>query len=66
MIERETQNRSDSIRKSSLALQSLGLQGINYEDANHIIGEYLYNKEQVSYYEKRLTLLKELDCMLDD
>lgn len=66
MIERDTQNRSDSIRKSSLALQSLGLQGINYEDANRIIGEYLYNKEQVSYCEKRLSMLKELDCMLDD
>lgn len=66
MIERETQNRSDFIRKSSLALQSLGLQCINYEDANRIIGEYLYNKEQVSYCEKRLTMLKELDCMLDD
>lgn len=66
MIERETQNRSDFIRKSSLALQSLGLQGINYEDANHIIGEYLYSKEQVSYCEKRLSMLKELDCMLDD
>lgn len=66
MIERDTQNRSDSIRKSSLALQSLGLQGINYEDANRIIGEYLCSKEQVSYYEKRLSMLKELDCMLDD
>lgn len=66
MIERETQNRSDSIRKSSLALQSLGLQGINCEDANYIIGEYLYNKEQVSYCEKRLSMLKELDDMLDD
>lgn len=66
MIEREAQSRSDAIRKSSLALQSLGLQGINYEDANRIIGEYLYNKEQVSYCEKRLTMLKELDCMLDD
>lgn len=66
MIERETQNRSDSIRKSSLALQSLGLRGINYEDANRIIGEYLYNKEQVSYCEKKLSMLKELDCMLDD
>lgn len=66
MIERETQNRSDSIRKSSLALQSLGLQGINYEDANRIIGEYLCSKEQVSYYEKKLSMLKELDCMLDD
>ena len=66
MIERDTQNRSDFIRKSSLALQSLGLQGINCEDANHIIGEYLYNKEQVSYCEKRLSMLKELDCMLDD
>lgn len=66
MIERETQNRSDSIRKSSLALQSLGLQGINCEDANYIIGEYLYNKEQLSYCEKRLSMLKELDCMLDD
>ena len=66
MIEREAQNRSDFIRKSSLALQSLGLQGINCEDANHIIGEYLYNKEQLSYSEKRLSMLKELDCMLDD
>lgn len=66
MIEREAQSRSDAIGKSSLALQSLGLQGINYEDANRIIGEYLYNKEQVSYCEKRLTMLKELDCMLDD
>lgn len=66
MIERETQNRSDSIRKSSLALQSLGLQCINYEDANYIIGEYLYNKEQASYSEKRLSMLKELDCMLND
>lgn len=66
MIERDTQNRSDFIRKSSLALQSLGLQGINCEDANRIIGEYLYNKEQVSYCEKRLSMLKELDCMLDD
>lgn len=66
MIERDTQNRSDFIRKSSLALQSLGLQGINYEDANRIIGEYLYSKEQVSYCEKRLFMLKELDCMLDD
>lgn len=65
-IERDTQNRSDSIRKSSLALQSLGLQGINYEDANRIIGEYLYDKEQVSLCEKRLSRLKELDCMLDD
>lgn len=66
MIERETQNRSDAIRKSSLALQSLGLQGINYEDARRIISEYLCSKEQVSYYEKRLSMLKELDCMLDD
>lgn len=66
MIERETQNKSDFIRKSSLVLQSLGLQGINCEDANYIIGEYLYNKEQLSYCEKRLSLLKELDCMLDD
>lgn len=66
MIEREAQSRSDAIRKSSLALQSLGLQCINYEDATRIIGEYLYNKEQVSYCEKRLTMLKELDCMLDD
>lgn len=66
MIEKEVQNRSDFIRKSSLALQSLGLQGINYEDANRIIGEYLYNKEQLSYCEKRLSMLKELDCMLDD
>lgn len=66
MIERDTQNRSDFIRKSSLALQSLGLQSINCEDANRIIGEYLYNKEQVSYCEKRLSMLKELDCMLDD
>lgn len=66
MIEKEAQSRSDFIRKSSLALQSLGLQGINCEDANHIIGEYLYNKEQLSYSEKRLSLLKELDCMLDD
>ena len=66
MIEKETQNRNDFTRKSSLALQSLGLQGINYEDANHIIGEYLYNKEQLSYSEKRLSLLKELDDMLDD
>lgn len=66
MIERETQNRNDFTRKSSLALQSLELQGINYEDANRIIGEYLYNKEQVSYCEKRLSMLKELDCMLDD
>ena len=66
MIEREAQSKSDAIRKSSLALQSLGLQCINYEDATHIIGEYLYNKEQVSYCEKRLTMLKELDCMLDD
>lgn len=66
MIEREAQSRSDAIRKSSLALQSLGLQGINYEDANRIIGEYLYNKEQVSHCGKRLTVLKELDYMLDD
>lgn len=66
MIEREAQSRSDFIRKSSLALQSLGLQGVNCEDANHIIGEYLYNKEQLSYSEKRLSLLKELNCMLDD
>lgn len=66
MIEREAQSRSDAIRKSSLALQSLRLQGINYEDANRIVGEYLYNKEQVSYCEKRLSMLKELDCMLDD
>ena len=65
-IEGEAQNRSDFIRKSSIALQSLGLQGINCEDANYIIGEYLYNKEQLSYCEKRLSLLKELDCMLDD
>lgn len=65
-IEGEAQNRSDFIRKSSLALRSLGLQGINCEDANYIIGEYLYNKEQLSYCEKRLSLLKELDCMLDD
>ena len=66
MIEREAQSKSDAIRKSSLALQSLGLQCINYEDADRIIDEYLYNKEQVSYCEKRLTMLKELDCMLDD
>lgn len=66
MIEREAQSRSDAIRKSSLALQSLGLQCINYEDVNRIIGEYLYNKEQVSYCEKRLTMLKELDYMLND
>ena len=66
MIEREVQSRSDAIRKSSLALQSLGLQCINYEDANRIIDEYLYSKEQVSYHEKRLFILKELDCMLDD
>lgn len=66
MIEREAQSRSDAIRKSSLALQSLGLQCINYEDANHILDEYLYNKDQASYYEKRLSMLKELDCMLDD
>ena len=66
VIEKETQNRSDFIRKSSLALQSLGLQSIKYEDANYIISEYLYNKEQVSYCEKRLSLLKELDYMLDD
>ena len=66
MIEREAQSRSDAIRKSSLALQSLGLQCINYEDADHIIGEYLYNKDQASYYGKRLSMLKELDCMLDD
>lgn len=66
MIEREAQSKSDAIRKSSLALQSLGLQCINYEDANRIIGEYLCSKEQVSYYEKRLSMLKELDCMLDD
>lgn len=65
-IEGEAQNRSDFIRKSSLALRSLGLQGINCEDANYIIGEYLYNKEQLSYCEKRLSMLKELDCMLDD
>ena len=65
-IEGEVQNRSDFIRKSSLALRSLGLQGINCEDANYIIGEYLYNKEQLSYCEKRLSMLKELDCMLDD
>lgn len=65
-IEGEAQNRSDFIRKSSLALRSLGLQGINCEDANYIIGEYLYNKEQASYSEKRLSMLKELDCMLDD
>ena len=66
MIEREAQRRSDAIRKSSLDLQNLGLQGINCEDANRIIDEYLYNKDQVSYYEKRLSMLKELDCMLDD
>lgn len=66
MIEKETQNRNDFTRKSSLALQSLGLQCINYEDANYIIGEYLYNKEQASYSEKRLSMLKELDCMLND
>lgn len=66
MIEREAQSRSGFIRKSSLALQSLGLQGINCEDANYTIGEYLYNKEQLSYSEKRLSMLKELDCMLDD
>lgn len=66
MIEREIQNRSDAIRKSSLALQSLGLQCINYEDANHILDEYLYNKDQASYYEKRLSMLKELYCMLND
>lgn len=65
-IEGEAQNRSDFIRKSSLALRSLGLQGINCEDANYIIGEYLYNKEQLSYCEKRLSMLKELYCMLDD
>ena len=64
-IEGEAQNRSDFIRKSSLALRSLGLQGINCEDANYIIGEYLYNKEQLSYCEKRLSMLKELDCMLN-
>ena len=66
VIEREVQSRSDAIRKSSLALQSLGLQDINYEDANHILDEYLYNKDQVSYYEKRLSMLKELYCMLND
>ena len=66
MIEREAQRRSDAIRKSSLDLRSLGLQGINCEDANRIIDEYLYSKEQVSYHEKRLSILKELDCMLDD
>ena len=66
MIEREAQRRSDAIRKSSLDLQNLGLQGINCEDANRIIDEYLYSKEQVSYHEKRLSMLKELDCMLDD
>lgn len=66
MIEKEAQSRSDFIRKSSLALQSLGLQGIKCEDVNYTIGEYLYNKEQLSYSEKRLSLLKELDCMLDD
>lgn len=66
MIEREAQSRSDAIRKSSLALQSLGLQCINYEDANRIIGEFLYNKDQASHCEKRLTMLKELDDMLDD
>lgn len=66
MIEREAQRRSDAIRKSSLDLQNLGLQGINCEDANRIIDEYLYSKEQVSYHEKRLSILKELDCMLDD
>ena len=66
MIEREAQSRSDAIRKSSLALQSLGLQCINSEDANRIIGEYLYNKDQASHCEKRLTMLKELDYMLDD
>lgn len=65
-IESEAQNRSDFIRKSSLALRSLGLQGITCEDANYIISEYLYNKEQLSYCEKRLSMLKELDCMLDD
>lgn len=65
-IEGEAQNRSDFIRKSSLALRSLGLQGINCEDANYILGEYLYNKEQLSYCEKRLSMLKELDCMLND
>lgn len=64
MIERDAQNRSDFIRKSSLALQSLGLQGINYEDANRIIGDYLYSVEQIGYFEKRLSMLKELDCML--
>ena len=66
MIEREAQRRSDAIRKSSLDLQNLGLQGINCEDANRIIDEYLYSKEQVSHHEKRLSMLKELDCMLDD
>ena len=66
MMEREAQRRSDAIRKSSLDLQNLGLQGINCEDANRIIDEYLYSKEQVSYHEKRLSILKELDCMLDD
>lgn len=64
MIERDAQNRSDFIRKSSLALQSLGLQGINYEDANRIIGDYLYSVEQIGYFEKRLSMLKKLDCML--
>ena len=66
MIEREAQSRSNAIRKSSLDLQNLGLQGVNCEDANRIIDEYLYSKEQVSYHEKRLFILKELDCMLDD
>ena len=66
MIEREAQRRSDAIRKSSLDLQNLGLQGINCEDVNRIIDEYLYSKEQVSYHEKRLSILKELDCMLND
>lgn len=66
MIEREAQRRNDAIRKSSLDLQNLGLQGINCEDVNRIIDEYLYSKEQVSYHEKRLSILKELDCMLND
>lgn len=66
MIEREAQGRSDSIRKSSLALQSLGLQGINREDANRIIADYLYSQEQIGYFEKRLSMLKELDCTLND
>lgn len=66
MIEREAQSRSDFIRKSSLALQSLGLQGVNCEDANHIIADYLYSQEQIGYFEKRLSMLKELDCTLND